>query len=417
MESWKLNMRIWFGGLLLCCVLLHPAFAQNDWTQWRGANRDGVASVSVPDEWPDALTHVWKMPVGEGHAGPLVADGKVFVFARQGEQEVVSCFELQTGKGIWTQKYDAPYEINSAASGHGKGPKSTPALFAGKVYTLGIGGILSCFDTLTGKQVWQHAFADQFDGALPLYGTAMSPLVVNGMLIAHVGGDDNGALMAFDAETGKMRWTWSEDGPGYASPILATLDGVPQVVTQTQNACVSVALDTGDLLWKIPFATAWYQNAITPVVFQERVIFSGLEKGTAAYRPVRDGDRWTVDPIWENDNVSMYMSSPVLHEGVLYGLAHTQKGHFFALDAKDGTLFWQSKGRQSDQVLMVRVGDMLMCQKEDGTLLMLRASKEKFEPVAEYTVADSPTWAPPAVIDNHVLVKDKTHVTLWRVKK
>lgn len=111
------------------------------------------------------------------------------------------------------------------------------------------------------------------------------------------------------------------------------------------------------------------------------------------------------------------MSSPVLVDGVLYGLAHTQKGYFFAVDVQNGDLLWQSKGRQSDQVLMTYVGDMLMCQKEDGMLLMLRANKEKFEPVAEYNVADSPTWAAPAVIDHHVLVKDKTHLTLWRVAK
>lgn len=112
----------------------------------------------------------------------------------------------------------------------------------------------------------------------------------------------------------------------------------------------------------------------------------------------------------------MYMNSPVLVDGVLYGLAHTQKGHFFALDAQSGTLLWQSKGRQSDQALMTYVAGVLVCQKENGMLLVMRANKEDFDPVVEYEVANSSTWAPPAFLDNHVLVKDKTHLTLWRVK-
>ena len=407
--------RIWVGGLVLCLMLAHAAFAGGDWTQWRGENRDGEADVTMPSEWPDALKRVWQVTVGEGHAGPLVLGDRVFVFARQGEQEVASCFDLQTGKKMWAQKYDAPYEMNSAARGHGKGPKSTPVLFFGRLYTLGIGGILSCFDAETGKVVWQHDFVDQFEGALPLYGTSMSPVVVNGMLVAHVGGHDNGALMAFDAKTGNVKWSWAQDGPAYTSPIVATLDGVQQVVTQTQVACVGVDVETGDVLWRIPFITAWDQNIVTPVVFDDLVIFSGLEKGTTAYRPVKGDGGWTAKQVWQNDDVSMYMNSPVLIDGVLYGLAHTQKGHFFALDVKSGKLLWQSKGRQSDQVLMAYVDGMVLNQKENGTLMVMRASKKGFKPVAEYEVADSPTWAPPAVIDNHVIVKDKTDMILWRV--
>ena len=370
----------------------------------------------MPSAWPDTLQHVWQVSVGEGHAGPVVVEDRVFVFARQKEQEVVSCFNLQSGALLWAQKYDAPYDMNSAARGHGKGPKSTPVFFANKVYTLGIGGILSCFDAETGQVLWRHDFTDRFSGVLPLYGTAMSPLVVNGLLIAHVGGHGKGALMAFDAKTGQVTWSGSQDGPAYTSPIVATWDGIQQVVTQTQNSCVGVAVDSGKLLWQIPFTTAWDQNIVTPVVFNDTVIFSGLNKGMSAYRLVKEGEEWTVKQVWHNDDVSLYMSSPVLVDGLLFGLAHTQKGHFFCVDAQTGQTLWQSVGRQSEQVLMASVGAFLLCQKANGELLVIKADREAFKPVVQYDVANSPTWAQPAVIDKHILVKDQMHVTLWRLE-
>ena len=412
----RLFRRLLVGAFVCAVFAPAPMPAADSWPQWRGPNRDGVAAVSVPEQWPEQLTRVWRVEVGEGHAAPLVADGNVFVFARQAGEEVAACLDLETGALRWQQRNSVAYEMNSAARRHGKGPKSTPVLYQGRLYTLGISGILSCFEAKTGELAWRHDFSTQFSGALPLYGTSMSPLVADGMLIAHVGGHDNGSVMAFDAETGEVKWAWAGDGPAYTSPVVATFDGVRQVVTQTQNACVGIGLESGELLWQLPFTTAWDQNIVTPVLFGDAVVFSGLRKGTSAYRPVRGDDGWTVEQIWHNQDVSMYMSSPVLADGLLFGFAHTRKGHFFCLDARSGERLWQSEGRQADQVAIVRAGNVLLCQKSDAELVVVRESREAFTPVARYSVADSPTWASPAVVDGHVLVKDVSHLTLWRLE-
>jgi outer membrane protein assembly factor BamB len=141
-----------------------------DWPQWRGPNRDGVTSAPAPARWADRATLQWKTPVGIGHSSPVVAGGRAFVHARQVEREVVSAIDLATGKTLWTGSYDAPYQVNPAAARHGKGPKSTPVVRDGIVYTLGISGILSAFDAATGAVKWRVSFGDRFPQTAPQFG-------------------------------------------------------------------------------------------------------------------------------------------------------------------------------------------------------------------------------------------------------
>jgi outer membrane protein assembly factor BamB len=154
------------------------------------------------------------------HSSPVVT-GKIFQHARQDDDEVVWCLDLATGKTLWRQNYPASYSINFAAFGHGKGPKSTPAIYNGKLYTLGISGILSCFDAATGVLKWRKEFSKQFKETSPAFGVSTSPIIDNGLCIVHAGGPDQGALMAFDSETGNVKWSWQGDGPAHASPIVA----------------------------------------------------------------------------------------------------------------------------------------------------------------------------------------------------
>jgi outer membrane protein assembly factor BamB len=219
----------------IALLISNTAFAQ-DWNQWRGPNRDAVvASFTPPSTWPDKLNSIWKVQVGVGHSSPVVAGKRVFVHSRKDENEVVSCFDLDSGKQLWADSYPTPYTMNPAAVAHGKGPKSTPVVSDGKLFTLGISGILSCYDSATGKLLWRREFSKTEKSISPLYGTAMSPMVDRGLLIAHVGGNDSGTLAAFDAKNGETRWSWSGDGPGYASPIVFENSGTRQIVTQTQK--------------------------------------------------------------------------------------------------------------------------------------------------------------------------------------
>jgi outer membrane protein assembly factor BamB len=390
------------------CVSL---FAQSVpvWNQWRGASRDGVASFTAPSTWPERLTKRWEGTVGLGHASPVVASGRVFVHTRQGEREVVSAFDLASGKPVWQDAYAAPYQVNSAARAHGPGPKSTPVAADGRIFTLGISGVLSAYDASTGKRLWRL----ESPPVLPEYGTAMSPVVDGSVLVAHVGGQDNGALTAFDAATGKVVWRWAGDGPGYASPVIADIAGTRQVITQTQKSLVGVAARDGRLLWQVPFRTSYDQNSVTPVIIGDMVIYSGLDKGTTAARIVSRGGSWSAEPVWTNAQVSMYMSTAAVSDTAIFGLGHRNSGQFFALDRATGKTLWTTRGREGDNASIVRAGSLLLLFTTNAELVVARANPSAYEEVRRYSIADSPVWAHPAVVGNQILVKDLEKLISW----
>jgi len=354
--------------------------------------------------------------VGSGHASPIVSAGRVYQFSREGEDEVLRAIELASGRELWRQSYPAPYRMNPAATGHGPGPKSTPALADGRLFTLGISGIVSAWDAASGRLLWRRSFESAHRVTSPLFGAAMSPVVDQGRVIVHVGGHDDGALTALDAATGKTAWSWTGDGPGYASPLVAAFEGVRQVVTQTQNALVGVAADSGSLLWRHPLRTPYDQNSVTPIVSGGLVVYSGLDAPLAAGRPVKRASGWTLEPAWTNPDVACYLSTPVLVGGRLYGLSHRKKGQWFAVDAATGRTLWLSDGRQAESAAVLAGAGALVLLATDGALTVAAADPAGFRPLRSWIVAASPTWAHPVVLDAGVLVKDLDSLAFLRMK-
>jgi outer membrane protein assembly factor BamB len=399
--------------LVLSLAAVHAAGAPGSWSQWRGPNRDGTTTAfAAPASWPPALAERWRTKVGLGHASPVIEGGRVYVHARQGDREVVTALDLETGRQVWSDAYEAPYRINPAAAAHGPGPKSTPAATGGALFTFGISGILTAYDTATGKVRWRtRPVQDQ-----PVFGTATSPLVDGAHVIVHVGGQESGALTAFDAATGEVRWRWTGGAPAYASPVIATFGGVRQLVTQSRTHVVGVAAADGRLLWEIPFTTPYDQNAVTPLVLGDTVIYSGLSGGTTAVRPRREGQRWTVAPVWKNDEVALYMTSPVAQGTTLFGLSHRNRGQFFALDAETGKTLWTTRGREADNAALVAIGGAILALTTNSELIVLRPSATAFEEVRRYDVAPTPTWAHPALDGRRIVVKDQDSVIAWDVR-
>lgn len=395
-------------------VLGTAAVQAEDWMQWRGPNRDGHVVGFDLKTWPKQFDRLWNVEVGEGHAGPVVAGRSVFVFSREGEREKVRALRLFDGSTLWSQDYAAPFQMSPYAMTHGKGPKSTPLLAGDRLYTLGISNILTCWDTKTGKQLWQQDFAKKYSKQSSLwYGAAASPALEGDLLIAAVGVRDQGALVGLDSRSGQVRWQWEGDGAAYASPIVATFDGVRQVVTQSQKANIGLSAADGSLLWSMPFVTEYDQNIITPVVVGDRVIFAGLGQPTTAYQIRKADGKWSPTQVWENRDVRLYMSSPVLVGDRLVGLAQRKKGQFFCLDAATGKTLWTSEGRAGEYAVILAVGKLLIAQTTDGELIVFDPAANQFQPIASYKVADKPTWAQPALGGNWILVKDRDSLTLW----
>ena len=390
--------------------------AGESWPGWRGPGRDGVVpDLSLPHQWPERLERTWRVEVGLGYASPVAANGLVYVLSREGEQEVIRALDLRQGRQVWGQAYDAPYEVNSAAAAHGPGPKSTPLVANGRVYTFGISGILCAWDAQNGERAWQQVFTGQFEQTSPLYGTAMSPLAVDDVIVAHVGGHDQGALAAFDAATGKRRWEWTGDGPAYASPIVAAVHGRPMLFAQTQGHLVALDPATGRLLWQREFTTQYEQNAVTPLYAQGLLLVSGYNRPIEALALARMEQRWQAQTEWENAELSFYMSTPVERDGLLFGFAVNQAGTFVCLDVKTGKRLWSSPGRQGDNAALALIVPLVAALTNEGRLLFFEASDQAYKVVAEYTLADTPTWASPAFVGQTVLIKDETGLAAWRL--
>lgn len=401
---------------LITVSLAQLAFAQ-DFPQWRGPNRDGVVTgFTAPATWPVKLKQVWKIQAGAGHASPVIAGQRVYLHSREGDNELVRAFDLATGKQVWQDSYAVPYQMNPAAMGHGKGPKSTPTLSNGKLYTFGITGTLSAYDATNGKLLWRKEYKSQFGNKEPDFGTAMSPLVDRSVLYVHAGGSGNGALLALDANTGAEKWRWNGDGPGYASPIALDALGKRLIVTQSQQNIIGLWADNGTLLWKLPFETAYVQNIVTPIQYKDLLILSGLDKGVFAIRLGYSNNQWTTEQVWLNKEVSMYMNSPVLVGDTLVGLSHKNKGQYFCLDPNTGKILWTSDPRQGENAAMLTAGGLVYALDTDANLKITRATAKGLQPIKSYTVADSATWAHPALTGKRVVVKDAGTLALWAVE-
>jgi outer membrane protein assembly factor BamB len=370
--------------------------------------------IPPPAAWPEKLVEKWRVEVGIGHSSPVIHGARAFQFAREAERELLRALDLPTGAVVWQQGYDAPYTMNPAAVSHGRGPKSTPLVSMGRVYALGISGLLSALDAETGRVLWRSDFGDRFGTTSPLYGAATSPMIENGKLLIHLGGPGKGALLALDPDTARVIWAFEGDGPGYSSPVVVTAGGIPQVVTQTDAHIVSVALDSGKLLWRIPFTTPYDQNIVTPLTDGRVFVFSGLDSDTFAVVLEREGSGFRPEEIWRSQ-VTFYMSTPVLAGSRILGFSNRNKGQVVALDFETGKTLWESEGRLGDNGSVVQWGDSLLVLTDGGELLVLDPMAESFAPKRRYSVAGSPTWAHPVPTRSGILIKDESTLALWRI--
>ena len=314
------------------------------------------------------------------------------------------------GKVVWETSYPAPFKMNPATARHGPGPKSTPTFADGRLFTLGMSGIVTAFDAATGKQLWQKPAPP----VEPHFHTAQSALVDRGLVILHVGGHDQGALTAFDAATGAVKWAWNGDGPG-----IRLAD--PRRVRRHAAGDHLFAAEPGRR--GCGQRSAALARAVHGPVDHEldhaarrtgkTVIVSGQGKPLTAYTIAKRNDQWAAELAWENDQLQMSFSNPVLVGDAVFSLSPLNSGQFFWADAKTGKTLWKSPPRQAGNAAIVRSADYLFVLKDDGQLMVARSTPGGFEPMKTYTVADSATWAPPVISGNRVFVKDISTLALW----
>jgi RNA polymerase sigma factor (sigma-70 family) len=385
-----------------------------DWPQWRGPDRDGVVhGVAVPRKWPKTLTEEWKVPVGKGVASPVVVGGRIYLHTRQkNDDEIVLCHDVQSGQEIWhSEPYSAPYKAGPGEGTADDRPRSTPAVADGRVFTLGMTGVLSCFDAKSGKLLWRKDTK-----YAPYMGT--SPLVTDGLCIAHVGdGAKVGGLTAFDVKTGDVRWCFAEGASATSgSPILVDLAGERQLVTYANwNAC-GVSVATGKKLWGVGPGGAG-MPCTTPARYKDWIILADNMDSLRALRLERGDKGLTAKDVWKSKaDLKLYYSSPVVAGDLVFGMSTKNGGCFFCLDARSGATLWESDGRQGGYASILSLGSALLFLTDRGRLIVVKPSAAAYEPIAEYRVSDRGTEAHPVFLGDRILIKDDTTLRSFRIE-
>lgn len=420
-----------------------PAAADSGaWPGWRGPGGRGVLpQCGLPQPLEKRQPRLrWQQKLGTGWSSPVVADNRVFVTDRLENKERLLAFDSTTGRPLWQATNPVDFDPHSVGRRHGNGPKSTPAVEASRVYSLGIAGWLQAVDTQTGSVVWSinlperfgekvplpggRAFVEGTDHVIvpvgngqgapvPLFGYTGSILLADGLVILSVGGARGGTVMAFDARDGRVQWAALDEHVSYSSPVVAELGSVKQVVVMTGPRVVGLRLVDGKLLWSHPFQIEYDESISTPSVAANLVLVTGnghpltaleIPKTLSAEKPA------SVRADWENWDLSSYLSSMVVQGDHMYGMG--DDGQFACVRLADGTTAWRG-GNHGTYCSPVLCGERLLGLNEMGELAIVAATPTAYRELGQFSVADNQTWTVPAVVGRGIYVRSQDALTAY----
>ena len=392
-------------------VIEVPASASTavaEWPGFRGPNRDGVVrGLTIDTDWTKSPpTELWRRAVGPGWSSFAVQGDLIYTQEQRGSDEVVSAYSIKTGKPVWLHKDKVRfYESNGGA-----GPRATPTLANGRVYTLGATGVMNALEAATGALVWTRNAAADTKTETPMWGFAGSPLVVGDLVIVATAGN----LVAYDAATGKPRWVGPVQGGSYSSPQLSTFDGVAQVVLLGAPGAVSVAPDTGAVLWQ----HKWEGGSIVqPAFTADGVIINGISMmgglGLRRLAVTHAGDKWNVEERWTSSGLKPYFNDFVLHNGHAYGFDNTILS---CVDLRDGQRKWKGGRYGAGQLVLLPDQDLLLVLSEEGELALVKAAPDKFTEVARVSALEGKTWNHPVIVGHVLLVRNDQEMAAFRLK-
>lgn len=389
--------------------------AAGDWPQWRGERREGVwANVSLPERLaPERIERRWRVPVGGGYSGIAVAAGKVYTQDRPPKSAVerVLCLDAATGTTLWTHEYGAEY----GDLDYGNGPRGTPLVDAGTVFTIGAVGHIQALEAASGKPLWSIDTRARYQAKIPQWGHASSPLRAGELIVFQVGGQPEGTVMAFEAASGRAVWRALADRPSYSSPIAYSLGGEDLIAVWTADSVAALAAKTGKVLWRIPFKSTYDVAIISPVIAGGTLFVSGYWEGSRAL-DLRAGK----EPVaaWGGKGLSCLMSTPLVRDGCLFALDKDEG--LFGVDLRDGNVLWKDGHRvtpkaRNPQAWLVWAGERAVILNELGELILARLSREGYEELGRAPISAG-TWAHPAFSGQHVYVRNDTEMVCVRVQ-
>jgi outer membrane protein assembly factor BamB len=379
--------------------------AAADWPGFRGPERDGIVrGVRIKTDWSAVPpVEMWRRPVGPGWSSFAVRDGRLYTQEQRGNEEIVSCYEVNTGKPVWKHRDAARFWESNA----GPGPRATPTLSNGRVYTLGGTGILNVLDANTGAVVWSRNAVADSGVKIPGWGIAGSPLVVNDLVIVATAGK----LVAYDAANGNLRWFGPAGGSSYSSPQLLTRDGVAQVLLTNGTGAVSVGLVDGKLLWE----HAWPGTPIVQPNFTTNgdILISVSESSGVRRLVVTHGSNgWSVAERWTSENLNPYFNDFVVHGEHAFGF---DWNGLVCIDLNNGNRNWEGGRYGHGQLVLLPDQEVLLVLSESGGLALVRATADQFTELARFPALEGKTWNHPVLAGDVLLVRNDHEMAAFRL--
>jgi len=389
--------------------------AANDWPQYLGPSRNGVyAGPALADAWgANGPKAVWRKQVGQGFAGPAVVGNRVILFHRVGNEEVLESLDAATGDAVWRYAYPTRYRDDF---GFDEGPRAVPVVADGVIYTFGAEGQLHAVDLAKGTRLWSEDTMKRFGVPKGFFGAAGSPLVEGGRVIANVGGDKAG-IVAFEAKTGKVLWSATDDDASYSSGVAATIGGHRLGVFLTRDSLVGLDPASGMVQfqrrWRARIAAS--VNAATPIIVGDE-IFVSAQYGPGAGVLRVNGSQLT--EVWTSDDVlSNHYATSVFYNGYLYGFHGRQEfgPSFRAVEFETGTVKWSQEQFRAGSVLLA--GDRLLITREGGELILASASPQAFKPIARAQILQGVVRPYPALADGLLYVRNENTLVCLDLRK
>jgi outer membrane protein assembly factor BamB len=383
--------------------------SRNYWTNFRGPNRDGrYEELQVLTQWPaSGLAPIWKQPIGVGYASFVIADGRAYTIEQRRGQEVVTAYDVATGRELWKQGWNAQYSDST-----GDGPRATPTWDDGRIYALGATGELRCLDAKTGAVAWGRNILTENQASNLSWAMAASPLVVDDKVIVLPGGANGKSVAAYNKLTGAPVWKSQNDPQAYVSPMLATLAGRRQIVIVSASRVMGLAPEDGSLLWSHVWDTDMGINVSQPIMVDKNRLFisSGYGKGAALIEITGSGKNFEARTLWENINMKNKFNSSVLHEGHVYGL---DEGILTCLDVNTGERKWKGGRYGYGQVILA--SGHLIVSSDAGELALVKATPQQYTEVARFAALEGKTWNYPAIAGGRLLVRNATQMAAYNI--
>lgn len=400
-----------------------------DWPTYRGPAGDGVTAAELGKAWDEkGPKEVWKVPATNGFSSVTVSGGVAATLVTREDDgtptEFVVVMEAASGKELWAKplklaKYQGGGDDGTGDNKGGDGPRSTPTISGGKVYTYGANLDLACFDAKTGKVVWQKDVAKDFGGKNISWQNATSPLIEGGLVIVS-GGGKGAAFLAFDKDRGTLKWKSEDDTITHATPIAATIHGTRQIIFFTKEGLVAVTPGDGKVLWRQAYKFN-VSTAASPVVFEDVVYCSaGYGVGGGAYKIAKKGSEWTSEELWrtEGNEVANHWSTPVVRDGKLYGMFQFKNygsGPVKCVDIRTGKVLWSKEGFGPGNVILS--GDRLLALSDKGELVIIAAEPDGYKELARADVLDGKCWSTPTLADGKIYARSTKEAACFETVK